>query len=72
MVIFNPLESLSESGAFDADANDLQSTSAIYNEDVGICPKCKRQMEDAVLPINEDTVFFCPHCRVTTPKPDRV
>lgn len=45
------------------------STSALTNTQVGICPKCNRDMVQAVL-ANQDSVLFCEVCTVSSPMPD--
>lgn len=65
-MIFNPLKQ-TEQPAVPSDA--LQSTSAIHNDQAGICPKCKASMGNATLG-NNDTVFYCEMCRVSAPMPD--
>lgn len=52
-----------------ADGTPMEATAAIYNEKVGECPKCKKAMTTGII-ANGDTVFFCPHDRVSTPLQD--
>lgn len=60
--IFNPLEATASSGAQTA-------TASMYNEEVGVCPKCNASMTRAVI-ANNETVFYCEADRVSTPLPD--
>lgn len=60
--IFNAL-----SGVVEASAQ--VSESAVFNTDVGICPKCKNSMNTAVL-ANNDSVYFCSGCKVSSPLKD--
>lgn len=45
------------------------SLSTITNNDVGICPKCKKPMGQAII-ANNDVVFYCEADRVSTPMPN--
>ena len=74
--IFNPLfhattPSVGENNAATASSSDkgMVATAAIFNEKVGECPKCKTSMQSAQI-ANNDTVFFCSACRVSTPMQD--
>jgi hypothetical protein len=64
--IFNPLEALSSTA--DVEARHT-ATASLYNEEVGVCPKCKTTMTRAVI-ANNDTVFYCQADRVSVPLPD--
>lgn len=49
-------------------ASDLQeSTSALLNEDVSTCPKCKKSFGTAT--VDGISVYYCEPCRVTHPIP---
>lgn len=61
--IFNPLEAIASGGTHQA------ATASLYNEEVGICPKCNTPMTRAVI-ANNETVFYCEADRVSTPLPD--
>jgi formamidopyrimidine-DNA glycosylase len=61
--IFNPLQALADSGAF-------QSTSSLHNTEIAVCPKCKKPMIRAVI-ANDDEVFYCEKDRVVHPFPDK-
>jgi hypothetical protein len=65
--IFNPLSSILTSTSSPYDTNT--SESAVTNTDVGVCPKCKSGMTRAVI-TNQDTVYFCATCRVSSPLQD--
>lgn len=72
--IFNPLFSQRETvpvatAAAASDSKGIMSTSAIFNEQVGVCPKCKNSMMTGAI-ANSDTVYFCPTCRVSEPLAD--
>lgn len=74
--IFNPLFSQRETNApsvatasVGSDSRGIVSTSAIFNEKIGVCPKCKNNMITGVI-ANNDTVYFCPGCRVSEPLAD--
>ncbi len=67
--IFNPLNHLAATASADTPANRFASLSTIINTDVGICPKCKLPMGQAVL-ANNDTVFYCDADRVSSPLPN--
>lgn len=73
--IFNPLKELMrehESISSSADgAAPMTSTSSVQNMRVGYCPKCKEEMGRAII-ANDDTVFYCGSCRVSTPLPDEL
>lgn len=56
--------------AASADAKGYTSLSTITNSDVGICPKCKKPMGQAII-ANSDTVFYCEADRVATPLPNK-
>ena len=66
--IYNPLTDVNDTqvAVANADQPAMEATAAIYNEQVGQCPKCKTGMTNGVIG-NGDTVFFCPSCRVSTP-----
>ena len=61
--IFNPLTAIASGGVRQA------ATASLYNEDVGVCPKCNTPMIRAVI-ANNETVFYCEADRVSTPLPD--
>jgi len=66
--IFNPLQAEPEQVVVaNADQPAMEATAAIYNENVGECPKCKTSMATGTIG-NGDTVFFCTTCRVSTPQ----
>lgn len=44
-----------------------ESTSALLNEDVGTCPKCKKSFGVAF--VDGFEVYYCEQCRVTHPIP---
>lgn len=61
--IFNPL--------FDSVTSKTQvSTSALYNAEVGVCPKCKQNMGTATIEEGVE-VFYCDTCRVSSPLPNK-
>ena len=62
-VIFNPLQAIASSG------ERAEVTASLFNEEVGVCPKCNQPMIRAVI-ANNDTVFYCEADRVSTPLPD--
>lgn len=71
---FNPLDNLNtgsvpQQSTASAKPGELMATAAIYNETVGVCPKCKGRMTSGLLP-NSDSVYFCTVCRVSTPMQD--
>ena len=45
-----------------------ESTSSMYNEEVGKCPKCKEVMETAL--VEGNTVFYCVKHRIALPIPN--
>ena len=51
-------------------SSDPVSVSALMNDVIGQCPKCKNTFEDAL--VDGTTVFYCPNCRVAAPTPDNV
>lgn len=61
--VFNPFEAISSEA-------QPTSTSSLINEQVGTCPKCKKQMGNAT--VDASPVFYCDTCRVTTPMPSNV
>ncbi len=63
--IFNPLTALSSTTGEEHEV----SLSSLHNSDIGCCPKCKSTMGTAVI-ANQDTVFYCPKCRVALPRPN--
>lgn len=71
--IFDPLFSAIADGpkvaTASGDSKGMMSTSAIFNEQVGVCPKCKNNMMTGVI-ANNDTVYFCMACRVSEPLAD--
>lgn len=70
--IFNPLHQLSAtaSAEIEEDAKgEMQSTSSVRNTKIGVCPKCDDDMGRAVI-ANNETVYYCEACRVSTPLPD--
>ena len=73
--IFNPLFSQKETPkanvatASGASGKGHMSTSAIFNEKIGVCPKCQGNMITGTI-ANNDTVYFCPGCRVSEPLAD--
>ncbi len=44
-----------------------ESTSALLNEDVGTCPKCKKSFGTAT--VDGVAVYYCEPCRVSHPIP---
>lgn len=46
----------------------LSSTSAVFHNAPGICPKCSGQM--IVTGSHMDKLFFCTKCRVALPMPN--
>lgn len=64
--IFNPL---APTGVSQSSAENHAATAAVENVQVGVCPKCKENMTRATI-ANNDTVFYCEACRVSTPLPD--
>lgn len=64
-MVFNPLDHIEISTS--ADEQPLESTSALINDTMGICPKCKKPFGSATA--NGDTVYYCEPCRVTQPIP---
>ena len=70
--IFNVLDHIPTitAGSGSAVSSDSPiATAAFYNNDVGICPKCKSPMGTATI-ANDDTVFFCTKDRVALPTPN--
>lgn len=65
-VIFNPLAANNTSQSSD---QKQEATASMQNTKVGICPKCDDNMTRAVI-ANNDSVFYCEACRVSTPLPD--
>ncbi len=63
--IFSPLADV------EVAAGPQISTSAFYNQQVGICPKCGTGMTTSKIQ-NGDTVFFCTKDRVALPRPDQL
>lgn len=61
--IFNPLQALSSTNEFKAEA-------AVQNMLVGFCPKCGKNMEISKIS-NGDEVFWCEECRVASPLPNK-
>lgn len=68
--IFNPLKQ-APAAANTGPAATMKSESAIYNERVGVCPKCNKPMGQAVIE-NGDTVFYCEADRVSAPMPNAI
>lgn len=66
MTIFNVLDHLPEQPV-----TTLESTSSLYNEKVGYCPKCGSAMTISRV-ANGDEVFFCTKDRVVAPQPDNL
>jgi hypothetical protein len=70
--IFNPLHSIPDIAipkiSESESKSNLQSTSSLYNETVGVCPKCGNKMK--VTKAEGNDVFFCPKDRVVLPLPD--
>lgn len=66
--IFNPLTALANEQGF-PDAMKVEA--AMSNLEIGICPKCKQSMSNALL-ANGDSVLYCDKCRVAAPLPDAV
>lgn len=65
MKIFNPLTCQSEDSKQN---NQLESTSSLVNDQMGICPKCKNPFGSGL--VDKDTsVYYCEPCRVTQPLP---
>lgn len=64
--LFNPLDNVVQASS---NGLDLESTSAIHNMTVGTCPKCQTSMGTGVLS-NQDSVYFCHNCAVSTPVQD--
>jgi len=61
-MIFNPLDHI------DGDKDSRhESTSALINDTLGICPKCKKPFGSAIA--NGNQVYYCEPCRVTQPIP---
>lgn len=59
--------------AFDAfckDSEQMESVSALLNEDVCVCPKCKKSF--GVATVDGFEVYYCEPCRVTHPIPTNV
>ncbi len=71
--IFNPLfpnRGLEvQQATASAKPGEQAATAAIYNMDLGTCPKCHTKMTTGVI-ANSDSVFFCEQCRVATPFED--
>jgi hypothetical protein len=65
--IFN---ALATSATEPGDEQRMTSLSTITNSDVGVCPKCKKPMGQAII-ANSDTVFYCEADRVATPLPNK-
>jgi hypothetical protein len=64
--IFNPL---AQTNTSQSSAEPHEATAAVQNVQVGVCPKCNDNMSRAVI-ANNDSVFYCEACRVSTPMPD--
>lgn len=71
--IFNPLQAIAQAAtaADESEPAEMKSTSSVQNIKVGICPKCDEDMTRAVI-ANDETVFYCEGCRVSTPLPDEM
>lgn len=54
-------------GAFCSGSEQQESTSALLNEDVGVCPKCKKSF--GVATVDGFDVYYCEPCRVSHPIP---
>lgn len=63
--IFNPFESIGH------DAKAEESTSSLFNTQIGVCPKCQQPMGKAKLKMPPDELFYCTPCRVSSPMLDR-
>jgi tRNA(Ile2) C34 agmatinyltransferase TiaS len=55
--IFNPLNQVEET--------EIESTSSLINDTLGVCPKCRQPFDSAIA--NGDTVYYCVKCRVSQP-----
>jgi hypothetical protein len=68
--IFNPLDHVEipvlETSV--SKSQPLKSTSSLYNEKVGICPKCGVSMSKST--VDGEEVFYCSKDRVVLPLPD--
>jgi hypothetical protein len=69
MSTFNILDHIPDVPAVSTSGEGHVSESALYNEQVGICPKCGMQMTTSVI-ANNDSVFYCPKDRVALPLPN--
>ncbi len=72
MKIFNPLDFIKDpEPVIESTSSDeqMESTSSLVNDQVGICPKCGSPMSTSII-ANNDTVFFCPKDRVALPMPN--
>ena len=63
--IFNPLTSVSSS------EKAMVSQSSLINTDIGICPKCKKEMSRATI-AGGAPVFYCEADRVAHPLPNEL
>lgn len=66
--MFNPIEAAISNSA--AGVENKVSTSALVNDIVGQCPKCKNTFGHAI--VDGAEVFYCESCRVAAPTPDNV
>lgn len=71
-MVFNPLHHIQSVSAAqeheqDAEAKILESTSALINDTMGMCPKCKQPFGSAT--VDGAQIYYCEPCRVSQPVP---
>jgi predicted nucleic acid-binding Zn ribbon protein len=64
---FNPLTHLETEAAVELAASEFESTSALINDTMGMCPKCQQPFGNAL--VDNVQVFYCEPCRVSQPLP---
>ena len=65
-MVFNPLHHLESQSKAQAD-QELESTSALINDTMGMCPKCKKPFGSAT--VDDVQIYYCEPCRVSQPIP---
>jgi hypothetical protein len=67
-MIFNPLHHLEAvSSSENPEEQMLESTSALINDTMGMCPKCKKPFGSAG--VDGAQIYYCEPCRVSQPIP---
>lgn len=69
-MVFNPLKHLAETAeaeqlASESNDENLESTSALINDTMGMCPKCKQPFGSAT--VDNTAIYYCEPCRVSQP-----